>query len=206
MILIVDYGIGNLGSIRHKLGYLEFESVISSDPEDVARADKIILPGVGSFATGMANLVQSGLVEPLRRRVFGEKAPLLGICLGMQLLAKHSEEGDADGLGWLDADIVRFDFSSSPRPLRVPHVGWNTLSPCGEEPLLRGLQDDARFYFTHSYHMRCADPSDVAALTRYGYEFPSVVRRGNIHGTQFHPEKSHDYGMRVLANFLELEP
>lgn len=201
MIVIVDYGVGNLKSILTKFRRLEIAAAISSDPEEIAAAEKLMLPGVGHFGAGMDYLKRSGLVPTLARKVLEEKTPILGICLGMQLFARHSEEGDAEGLGWIDADVRRFSASLG---LQVPHVGWNTLSIRKSSPILEGLDAGARFYFTHSYHMCCNDAADVLAVTRYGEDFVSVVQRENIFGTQFHPEKSHGYGIRLVQNFARL--
>jgi glutamine amidotransferase len=202
-IVIVDYGLGNLGSVANMLkrgGVPNRQVKISSHPEDVARAEALILPGVGAFDHGMQNLESRGLIEPLRRRVVEEKTPLLGICLGMQLLGRSSEEGERPGLGWLDAETRRFTFEGKEQ-LAVPHMGWNSTHD--EVPVLfEGLREP-RFYFVHSFHLVCRDPSDVAARCTYGVPFTAAVRRGNIYGTQFHPEKSHKLGMQVLQNFVK---
>jgi len=198
VILIVDYGMGNLGSISNMLSRLHQEVCISARPADIARADKLILPGIGAFDNGMKQLHTLDLVEPLRRRVIEEGAPLLGICLGMQLLTQGSEEGRMGGLGWVDADAVKFD----PRTgIRVPHMGWNVISPKRESRLFRELPENSRFYFVHSFYVRSRKSADVLASTTYGSEFTSVFEHGNILGVQFHPEKSHRFGMQLLRNF-----
>lgn len=201
MIAIVDYDMGNVGSIANMLRKIGEPAVITSDPREIAKATKLILPGVGAFDTGMANLERGGMLPMLTEMVVGGRTPVLGICLGMELLSKRSEEGLCEGLGWLDAQTVRFHFGPTTPPLNVPHMGWNSVRADDGSTLLRGLPDDARFYFVHSYHVRCADASDVSGWTKYGYEFASVVERGHVMGTQFHPEKSHKYGMALLRNF-----
>ena len=206
MIVIVDYGVGNLGSMANMLKRSGVEAVVSSDHATIRAAAKLILPGVGAFDVGMKNLVARGHVPVLEERVLRAGVPILGVCLGMQLFSRGSEEGGAPGLGWIAADAVRFRFdgsSADPR-LRVPHMGWNTLDVREAHPLLADLGDGARFYFVHSYHVACDDPSTALATTRYGADFASVVRRGNILGVQFHPEKSHKFGMKLLRNFAAM--
>ena len=202
MLTIVDYRCGNSGSILNMLKKLGVPAVITSKPEDIEKADKIILPGVGAFDTGMANLRNLGLHDILNRKVLEDKTPVLGICLGMQLLAERSEEGELPGLGWLKGDIVRFKFNGPLNELRIPHMGWNSVSVIHENNLFKDI-DEPRFYFVHAYHFRCDDPRDVLATTDYGYEFPASVHRDNIWGTQFHPEKSHRFGLHLLKNFVE---
>jgi len=204
MMVIVDVGIGNLGSILNMLRKIEVEACISSKVSEIEKADKLILPGVGSFDGGMRRLGDSGLMEILRRKVIDEKTPILGLCLGMQMLGNRSEEGRLSGLRWVNADIVRFHFENSGNSLRVPHMGWNTVRIVGDSSLFRGMGDEPRFYFAHSYHMVCIDPIDVLTVTRYGYDFVSSIKSGNIYGTQFHPEKSHRFGMTLLKNFAEI--
>jgi glutamine amidotransferase len=205
MIAIIDYGMGNLGSVRNMLRRIGADAHITADPELLGRADKLILPGVGSFDEGMRSLRACPFLPLVQRRVLEERVPVLGICLGMQLFARGSEEGGLPGLGWLPADVLRL----RPRPgLPVPHMGWNLLEPAPLQAplqtLLRDLPADARFYFAHSYRLACDDAADVAAWTRYGEDFPAVVSRGNLLGTQFHPEKSLNAGMKVLNNFAAL--
>lgn len=204
MIVIVDYGVGNLGSMANMLKKIGVPSTVSSDPIAIAQADKLILPGVGSFDNGMQNLEDRNLISLLRRRVVEETTPLLGVCLGMQLLGRSSEEGQMPGLGWLEAATIRFGQDVTGASFKIPHMGWNTLSLEQSHPLFQGLGTESRFYFVHSYHMVCDEPSTVLAHTCYGHEFPSVVGKGNIMGVQFHPEKSHAFGMQLLKNFSEL--
>jgi glutamine amidotransferase len=201
MIVIVDYGMGNLGSILNMLKKIGVEAKISRDPADVERADKLILPGVGAFDRGMAGLSDFGLLTVLDRRVRAERCPVLGLCLGMQLMTRGSEEGARPGLGWIAADTRRFAFDETQRDLKVPHMGWNDVQIAPAEPLLAGFDEPPRFYFAHSYFVACDEPAHVLGTTHFGFDFASVVGCGNVFGTQFHPEKSHKFGMRLLGNF-----
>lgn len=200
MIAIVDYDVGNVGSIANMLRKAGAEAIITADPEALEGADKIVLAGVGSFDAGMRKLRERGFDELLNRRVRDGGIPLLGICLGMQLFARRSEEGSEPGLGWLDAEAVRFRLPPQGR-LKVPHMGWNSLEAGPEAMADLGLPPDARFYFVHSYHLVCRDDQDVLARTTYGYPFASAVRRRNLLGVQFHPEKSHRFGLALMARF-----
>jgi glutamine amidotransferase len=200
--VIVDFGLGNLRTIQHKLMRIGIDSKISADPRDVEQAQVLVLPGVGHFGTGMNNLRQRGLIPVLNRKVLEEHTPIMGICLGMQLLSEWSEEGDVAGLGWIKGRTRRFRFDGLATPPKVPHVGWNTLMPVRSSPLLEGIPQTQRFYFTHSYHVCCSQPEDVLTTTNYGYDFVSVIHRDNIFGTQFHPEKSHRIGMEIMRNFI----
>ncbi len=201
-MVIVDYGMGNLHSVLKAFHRIGAEVKVSSEKSEIEKADKLILPGVGHFRNGMARLSELGFVEVLGRAVLERKVPILGICLGIQLFTRYSEEGDVDGLGWVDAQTVRFDFSGLGRKLTIPHMGWNNLHLKKKCPLLEGV-GDYQFYFVHSYHLKCADNELSVAETDYGFRFTSVIRKGNIYGTQFHPEKSHKGGLRILRNFLE---
>jgi glutamine amidotransferase len=203
MIAVVDYGVANLGSILNMLRKLGARAEAVSTPAAIEQADKIILPGVGAFDYGMSALAERRLVEPLKKRVRVEGVPILGICLGMQLLGKGSEEGVLGGLSLVDGCCVCFRFEGE-RQLKVPHMGWNELASMRDSPLFNGLDAHARFYFVHSYHMVCADPADVLATARYGIEFTAMVQRGNVWGAQFHPEKSHRFGMTLLSNFARI--
>jgi glutamine amidotransferase len=203
MIVVVDMGVGNIGSIVNMLKKVGAQAVVSSDPAVIEGADKLILPGVGAFDNGMRNLTERRLVPVLTRKVREERTPILGVCLGMQLFTERSAEGRLPGLGWLAADTVRFSFEADQGRLKVPHMGWNTLRVCRPHPLFADLDDEPRFYFVHSYHLVCRDPGTVLAETSHGYAFPAAVGDGNIVGVQFHPEKSHRFGMRLLANFAE---
>lgn len=201
MVVIVDYQMGNVGSIVNMLKKIGISAVASSDFDKIRNADKLILPGVGSFDGGMANLQRLGMVHLLEEKVLEQKAPILGICLGMQLMTKSSEEGNMAGLGWVKARTLRFKHDNAAN-LKVPHMGWNTIIPKKNSALLAGMDDEKRFYFVHSYHVHCEEPNDILAVTPYGYDFVSAVEHGNIYCVQFHPEKSHKFGMKLLKNFV----
>jgi len=202
MIVIVDYGVGNLGSIANMIRRIGSTAQISADHEVISAADKLILPGVGAFGRGMSNLNERGLIPVLERRVRQDGVPLLGLCLGMQLLTLGSEEGNAQGLGWIDANTVRFRVDET--RMKVPHMGWNTMRTVRPHPLLDGLEPDSRFYFVHSYHVSLpADSDDGLGISTYGQDFASAIGRHNVMGVQFHPEKSHRFGMALLRNFVE---
>lgn len=203
MIAVIDYGVGNIGSVMNMFRKIGTTDVIfTSDEKIIRKADKLLLPGVGAFDRGMQSLKDSGLVPLLKESVLEEKKPLLGICLGMQLLTKGSEEGQLEGLGLIDADTVAFSFPQG-SPYKVPHMGWNQVKVEKENPLL-AEEDVARFYFVHSYYVKCHNPSDILGTTTYGIPFTCAVQHGNIMGTQFHPEKSHRYGMQLLKKFALL--
>lgn len=202
MIVIVDYGMGNLRSIAKKLEMIKVKATISAKAEDIQQASKLIFPGVGHFGQGMKNIKELGLLPILNQKVLEDKTPILGVCLGMQLFADFSEEGDTQGLGWITGKVVRFNFADLPQRLSIPHVGWNTLNIQKDSMLLRGIDPKTRFYFTHSYHYRDIDPAQVVTTTPYGYEFPSIIQKDNIYGTQFHPEKSHLTGLDIYKNFV----
>lgn len=203
MITVVDYGIGNLGAIVNMLEYLGFDAVISADPLAISKASKLILPGVGAFDRAMQNLRGLDLVAPLEDAVFGRTVPVMGVCLGMQLLGRGSQEGNGEkGLGWIEADTLRFDWAVE-QGLKIPHVGWNSVSPAPDSVLFASAAPVPRFYFVHSYHMHCDDDRNVAATCTYGRDFCCAVSKDNILGVQFHPEKSHKHGMALLKNFAE---
>jgi glutamine amidotransferase len=203
-IVIVDYGMGNLGSIANMIKKVGGTAKSSADPAEIGQARKLILPGVGAFDAGMTALRDRGLIDVLNRKALEEKVPVLGICLGMQLLSRKSEEGVLPGLGWIPADTRRFQFGGRQSHLRIPHMGWNAVEPRKDAPLFGSPDGPWRFYFVHSYHVCCSDPADVLSTTPYGSPFTSGVARGNILGVQFHPEKSHAFGMRLFRSFLEL--
>jgi len=204
MITIIDYGAGNIKSIKNMLKKIGIESQISRDAEELKKADKLILPGVGHFDHGMRNLHHAGIVEVLNEKVLNEKTPILGICLGAQLLGNQSEEGVEKGLAWIDMDVVRFDPSKLSDRQKIPHMGWNYIERKKDSKLMEGLNDDSRFYFVHEFHMKVKTAKDELLSTHYGYEFTSAVERGTIFGTQFHPEKSHKFGMQLLTNFSKI--
>jgi glutamine amidotransferase len=203
MITIVDYGVGNLGSIVNMLKKVGAKAEASSDPDVLRKAEKLILPGVGAFDAGMKKLNETGLVPVLNELVLEKKVPVIGLCLGMQLMTGKSEEGTEAGLGWIEAETVRFKFGPENAHLKIPHMGWNTLDIQRQHPLVADLEPESRFYFVHSYHIVCADKTDVVAYTDYGYPLAAIINKENIMGAQFHPEKSHKYGMQLLKNFAE---
>jgi len=203
MINIVDYGVGNCGSIASMLSYLGIANRISGDPADIATAERLILPGVGAFDTGMQNLEDRRLVEPLHRAACDRQTPVLGICLGMQLMCGGSDEGHRPGLGIIDAHCVRFDPAVAASPIKVPHMSWAELDVVRPGRLFPG-DERQRFYFVHSYHVVCAQADDVAARARHGIQFTAAIERGSVFGVQFHPEKSHRFGMRLLQTFAAI--
>lgn len=202
-IVIVDYGMGNLNSVKKTMDRLKVESVVSSEPKVIEAAQKIILPGIGHFAKAMTNLKKMNLLDALHEAVLIQKKPLLGICLGMQLFAKKSEEGDAEGLGWIDAEVVKFKVSDRFK-FKVPQMGWNRIILNKKSELLKNIPDLSEFYFVHSYHIKLRNRADSLSETEFDYVFSSAVEKDNIFGVQFHPEKSHDVGLQLLKNFVDL--
>lgn len=202
MIVIIDYDMGNIGSIENMIRKVGGSSIVSRDPAVIEQADKIILPGVGAFDTGMENIARFNLREVLDYKVLEQRTPLLGICLGMQLLTHGSEEGTLPGLGWIDAKTVRFPSAIGEQKLRIPHMGWNTVQATRQDSFLEGLDEVPRFYFVHSYYVSCDSADTILGETKYGIQFTSIVRRDNVIGTQFHPEKSHRFGMKLIENFV----
>jgi glutamine amidotransferase len=200
-VVIVDYGMGNVGSIRNMLSKIGVGAELSGDPEVILRAARVILPGVGAFDEAMATLRRKHLVEALVARGQAGQRPLLGVCLGMQLLLEGSDEGHEKGLGLIPGRCRRFPTRSDVGPVRVPHMGWNEVSTTKPSPLLPSLGRDARYYFVHSYFADVSEPRDVLAETTYGLRFASAVSRDDVVGVQFHPEKSHRHGLRLLADF-----
>lgn len=204
MITIVDYGMGNLGSVFNMLKKIGVEAEITHDLDRIALARKIILPGVGSFDAAMERIQQGGYKEVLDQKALIQKIPILGICLGMQLLSASSEEGQLPGLAWIKGKTVKFAFEQG-LALRIPHMGWNQISPTRTHPLVEHLPTDPRFYFVHSYHVELEDFSkNSLATTDYGIRFNAMIQHENIMGAQFHPEKSHSYGMKLLKNFAAI--
>jgi glutamine amidotransferase len=203
MITIVNYGMGNLGSIQNMFKRLGVQCQISDDPGVIAAASKILLPGVGAFDSAMKRIREGGFYDILEKKARVEKIPILGICLGMQLLTNSSEEGKLPGFGWIPARTLRFKFPND-HHLKVPHMGWNVVRDVKPAPLTLGFPTDARFYFVHSYYVTTEDARLVLAKTHYGFDFDSIVQHENIYGAQFHPEKSHTYGMILLSNFASL--
>lgn len=201
-IAIIDYGLGNLGSIVNMFQKIGAAAFVSADPEIISGADKLIIPGVGAFDTGMSNLEKKGLIQVLSQMVIDRGVPVLGVCLGMQLMALSSEEGRSAGLGWINARFIKFRFPEG-IPFKVPHMGWNTVAVKKINPLISLEGRDQRYYFVHTYHAVCNNPADVLATAHHGYEFVAAFSHENIYGVQFHPEKSHKFGMHFLKNFLE---
>lgn len=205
MVCVVDYGMGNLLSVLHALERAGAEACICQEPNELLKAERLILPGVGAFGDCMRNLVARGLSDALKEVVLEKGRPILGICLGMQAMAqKGFEGGEYAGLGWFDADVVRLQPEDP--SLRIPHVGWNEVSFRMKSQLFQGIPTGSDFYFVHSYAMRCSDARDVEAICDYGGAFTCAVRKNNIFATQFHPEKSQEYGLKVLENFLRWNP
>ncbi|MBF0543324.1 MAG: imidazole glycerol phosphate synthase subunit HisH [Candidatus Riflebacteria bacterium] len=203
MCLIVDYGLGNIGSIANMLKKVGVAATVSNNPNQIENASKIILPGVGAFDNGISNLHKSGIWESLNNAVIKNSAYILGICLGMQLMTESSEEGKLPGLGWIKAKTVRFSFDVNSK-IRIPHFGWNSVLIEKEMNLFKEFSGEIRFYFAHSYHILPDDTEQISGTTKYGYEFVSAIQKKNIFGVQFHPEKSHKFGMKLLKNFSEL--
>ncbi len=201
MIGIVAYGLGNVQAIANIYKRLNLEARLVSAPEELRAADRIILPGVGAFDSAMEALARSGLYETLDELVIGERRPVLGICVGMQMMAQRSEEGTSAGLGWIDAEVKRLPRADG---LMLPHMGWNDIEVCAASSLFKGLEEGARFYFLHSYYFAPRDRGVVIATADYGQSFACAVQYGNVYGAQFHPEKSHDWGIRLLKNFAEM--
>ena len=202
MVLIIDYNTGNVASVANMIRRVGGEAEISSDPEKIKKAEKLILCGVGTFDEGMNNLNKSGLTDVLYRRVCEEKTPLLAICLGMHMLTRGSEEGTLPGLGWVDADTHRFPAEIAGQKLRVPHMGWNQVRVVKENVLLSQHEEGLRFYFVHAYYVKTDRVENVLTETDYGIKFTSAFQKENITGMQFHPEKSHKFGMALFKNFI----
>lgn len=205
MIAVVNYGVGNLGSIQNMLKRVSnVETVITNDVSILNKANKIILPGVGAFDNGMEKIKTSGLLDTLHKIALQDKKPILGICLGMQMLANGSEEGVLPGLGWIDAYSCRFQPGGDNANLKVPHMGWNEVSISKHHALVNDLPLHSRFYFVHSYYVKCKQPDDILLTCHYGTDFTCAVQHDNIMGVQFHAEKSHKFGMQLLKNFASL--
>ena len=203
MIVIVDYGLGNLRSVAGAVERVGFEPLISNRVSDFEASDKLILAGVGAFGDGMANLENFGVVDALNEQVQSQEKLILGICLGAQLMGRESYEfGRHQGLGWIDATVKKLEPADV--SLRLPHIGWNDFFRVGRNPLLTDVPEEALFYYVHSYHIDCDDQSIVFGKCEYGMEFTAAFQQGNIYGTQFHPEKSQLHGLTLLKNFLEL--
>lgn len=201
MISIIDYGLGNILSFVNVYNRLNIKCSIAKTPEDLLNASKIILPGVGSFDQAMERLDASGLRPTLDDLVLQKGIPILGICVGMQILANTSEEGTSKGLGWIEGSVKKFDVSLTKK---IPHMGWNDVVSDTDNHLFDGLKTQAKFYFLHSFYYECADKKNALAIASYGEEFCCAIHKENIYGVQFHPEKSHHFGTRLLKNFSEI--
>lgn len=203
MIKIVDYGLGNISAFTNIFKCTNLSAMVAKTAAELEGASKIILPGVGAFDHAMELLHASGMRPKLEELVLGHKVPVLGICVGMQILASSSDEGQLPGLGWVAGRVRSFQSEPSSAQLPLPHMGWNDVSPNANSSLFKGLESDARFYFLHSFFFECASSESIAATANYGLDFNCAVRSGNVHGVQFHPEKSHHYGAALLKNFAE---
>ena len=202
-LAIVDYGMGNLNSVKKKLDRLKTTASITSNPKDIIKADKIILVGVGHFAKAMKNIKELNLLDTLNEVAIIKKKPVLGICLGMQLMAKDSEEGNTEGLGWLDANVRKMQVDDTLR-FKIPHTGWNKITQSKKSRLMKGIPESSEFYFVHSYHLMPNETSNILNETEYCFKFTSAIEKNNIFGVQYHPEKSHDIGEVLLKNFISL--
>jgi imidazole glycerol-phosphate synthase subunit HisH len=204
MLTIIDYNAGNIASIQNMLKKIGIKCKISSIYADIEQADKLILPGVGSFDYGISNLKQDNLIEIIKKKALVDKIPILGICLGAQLMGNMSEEGKLSGLGLINMDVRKFDTSKFATSLKVPHMGWDEVLVKKNHPVFEDMYPDPRFYFVHSYHFVPHNIEDILTTTEYGYEFVSAFQHENIIGVQFHPEKSHKFGMKLLENFVKM--
>lgn len=205
MIVIIDYDLGNLRSVQKAFERIDHQATISRDKEVLKKADKLVLPGVGHFALGMMKLKEYGLVELLNHLVLEKGVPILGICLGMQLMTNFSEEGMVHGLGWINADTVLFQKESLPTHLKIPHMGWNTINGMKGHIILKDISNDDQFYFVHSYSVKCHEKENSLSTTTYGNVFDSGIVKENIIGVQFHPEKSHKAGLQLIKNFVNFK-
>ena len=202
-LAIVDYGMGNLNSVKKKLDRLKTTASITSNPKDIIKADKIILVGVGHFAKAMKNIKELNLLDTLNEVAIIKKKPVLGICLGMQLMANDSEEGNSEGLGWLDANVRKMQVDDTLR-FKIPHTGWNKITQSKKSHLMKGIPESSEFYFVHSYHLMSNETSNILNETEYCFKFISAIEKNNIFGVQYHPVKSHDIGEVLLKNFISL--
>lgn len=204
MIAIVDYGSGNIQAIKNIYKKLKVDCIFASKPEHLDGIDKIILPGVGAFDEAIQQLTNSGMKDILTQKVIQESTPVLGVCVGMQIMAKSSDEGNLEGLGWFDAEVKKFDESTINFKPKLPHMGWNELVPNKSHPILNNIDMDKGFYFLHSFYFQCNDENDILAKAHYGSNFHCAVQKNNVFGFQFHPEKSHTNGINLFQNFAEL--
>lgn len=199
--VIINCGEGNVNSVQKMMARINNDTSVTSSPAEIEKADRIILPGIGHFQKAMEALNRLGLLEPLNEAVLNRKTPILGICLGMQLMSQSSEEGNTKGLGWIQGEVVRFREDVK---IKVPHMGWNTIRIKKQSRLMYDVDEGTAFYFAHAYHWRSQDPATILCETDYGVSFPSAIEKENIFGVQFHPEKSHDDGLQLLRNFAAI--
>ena len=204
MITLIDYGVGNIFAFQNVYKRLDIPTKIAKSSQDLVDAQKLILPGVGSFDYAMNRLNDSGMRVKLDELVLEKKIPVIGICVGMQMMGNRSDEGTEEGLKWIDGDILKFDEKLIQHRTKLPHMGWNDVVPVNNHSLFNGLERDAIFYFLHSFYFKCKNPSETIATSEYGIPFSSAVNKDHIFGIQFHPEKSHHYGERLLHNFAIL--
>jgi glutamine amidotransferase len=202
MLTIIDYGVGNLASIKNMLKKVGCDAIVTSKEEDILNADRLILPGVGAFDTCADKLRHSGLLPALNRKVLEKRTPVLGVCVGMQLLMEGSEEGVLPGLGWIKGQIIKFKIDQLPAGYKIPHMGWSEVKLHKSSRLFDNMHEEPRFYFVHSYHPEVSDANDALLQATHGYSFVAGLERDNIIGVQFHPEKSHKFGMKLLENFV----
>lgn len=204
MITLIDYGVGNINAFVNVYKRVDVPVKIARTSEDLHGAEKLILPGVGHFDHAMNQLNNSGMRDTLDKMVLEDKVPVIGICVGMQMMANHSDEGKMEGLKWIDASVRKFDESTIKQVTRLPHMGWNDVKPVKDISLFKGLEKEAIFYFLHTYYFECNHQEDIMAVTDYGINFASAAHHENKYGIQFHPEKSHQYGEILLHNFAKL--
>lgn len=202
MIVIIDYGMGNLRSVQKAFERIGIQAKISGHLDEILSADKLVLPGVGHFEQGMKNIKSRGLLEVLNTAVLKNKIPIIGICLGMQLMTEFSEEGNCNGFGWIKGKTRKFLFKDN--SLKIPHMGWNTLSILKNDSIFKQISSDSFFYFVHSFYISCDNNDNILARSTYGFDFVSSFENENIFGCQFHPEKSHDNGLHIIKNFANL--
>lgn len=204
MITLIDYGVGNIFAFQNVYKRLDIPTKIAKTAQDLKDAEKLILPGVGAFDYAMEQLNASGMRDTLDHLVMEKKIPVIGICVGMQMMGNRSDEGTSEGLKWIDADILKFDESLIQQRTKLPHMGWNDVNPIKNHPLFKELEEDAIFYFLHSFYFKCNNLENSIAVSDYGIPFTAAVNAKNVYGIQFHPEKSHQYGEKLLYNFAKL--
>lgn len=204
MITIIHYGVGNISAFLNIFNELGIVCKIAKSHHDLANATKLILPGVGHFDYAMKKLANSGMIDPITELVLDKRIPILGVCVGMQMMANHSEEGQKEGLGWIDAEVEKIKIQATDLNVVLPHMGWNSVKIVQQSPLFDNIETDNDFYFLHSYYMKCKNHDNVLATMKYGHELTAVVKNNNVFGIQCHPEKSHTVGLQFLRNFAKL--